>query len=525
MKYLYYLLSMIVVFSSVPYAQDLATGSTTGITISPNSTAASFSVSGKLSYQGLLAMSSGATVSDGSYNFKFDIYNLPSGGTLRHTETLNGVAVSKGTFSVVLHPPTTIFAESLYVEITALAGPSISSPITFAPRTELTTSAYSFAPWITNNDTLSVSNKQIKINYNNSTANPLIVMNAYPGQATFGPTKPISLIANSPQIGFNNYYAGWWKYGSSGYAGTIDFDQVVDGGFGFRTAISGTAGNNVSLSTKMVLTNSGLLGLGTITPTSPLTISSRSQEDTAQILLIENSTGFARLMFKNTASFSRYWTIGGQLNREDRYSELTFHYYDDTSGTDVMTLTGQPGDGSVTVPNNAISSPEILDEPGISVSYPNPSFTYLTVGGYTTVDSVDITIPASGYVVVTIGGYINLFHTTATQTMVYLGIDKSRNTVIFGSGYGSVVHEIPASQSTDYWQQSFSSSRVYSETAGTYRYYFNARYASGTNVSTNVAFTSIRATYYPTLYGTSSMNATTMDAGIPSETIDPSGKK
>ena len=96
----------------------------------------------KISYQGLLTTSSGTPVQDGSYNLKFDIYNLPSGGSLRYTETQNGISVQKGTFNVFLSPSYTVFSESLFVAVTALSGPSISTPITFSPRSRLTSAPY-----------------------------------------------------------------------------------------------------------------------------------------------------------------------------------------------------------------------------------------------------------------------------------------------------------------------------------------------------------------------------------------------
>jgi len=96
----------------------------------------------KISYQGLLTTSSGAPVQDGSYNLRFDFYNLPSAGTLRHTETHTAVPVERGTFSVILGPLPAIFSESLYVEVTALSGPGISGPLTFSPRSELTSAPY-----------------------------------------------------------------------------------------------------------------------------------------------------------------------------------------------------------------------------------------------------------------------------------------------------------------------------------------------------------------------------------------------
>jgi hypothetical protein len=120
-------------------------------------------VPNKISYQGLLTTSSGTPVQDGSYNLQFDIYNLPSGGLLKHTETFSGVQIQKGTFSVILHPPYTIFSESLFVEITAQSGPGISPPVTFSPRTVLTSSPYALAPWINSGTTIYYNNGRVGI--------------------------------------------------------------------------------------------------------------------------------------------------------------------------------------------------------------------------------------------------------------------------------------------------------------------------------------------------------------------------
>jgi len=98
----------------------------------------------KISYQGLLTTSSGTPLQDGSYDLKFEIYNALSGGTLRYTETQSGISVQRGTFNVILDTLTNIFSEKLFVEVTVLAGPGISSPMTFSPRSELTTAPYAF---------------------------------------------------------------------------------------------------------------------------------------------------------------------------------------------------------------------------------------------------------------------------------------------------------------------------------------------------------------------------------------------
>ena len=148
MKYLILLLIALFLISALTFSQETLTGSTTGDnSIGQNFGSTAFSVPNKLSYQGLLTTSVGTPVTDGGYDLKFDIYNLPSGGSLKYTETQTGIPVSKGTFSVILHPTSTIFAESLFVEVTALAGPSISTPLTFSPRSELTSAPYSLSSW------------------------------------------------------------------------------------------------------------------------------------------------------------------------------------------------------------------------------------------------------------------------------------------------------------------------------------------------------------------------------------------
>ncbi len=106
-------------------------------------------VPNKLSYQGLLT-----GMPDGSYMLKFDIYDTFTGGTIRFTETRSGVGVTNGTFSVTLGSTTAlpaIFVAPLYIEITAVSGPSGPTyPLTFSPRSELTSSPYALGPWSVN---------------------------------------------------------------------------------------------------------------------------------------------------------------------------------------------------------------------------------------------------------------------------------------------------------------------------------------------------------------------------------------
>ena len=97
----------------------------------------------KISYQGSLTDSTGAPVSDGGYDMRFDLYEASSGGSSLWTETHAGVSIQKGTFSVLLGPISIAFDKPLFMEVTVTGGPGITSSITFL-RSELTTVPYAF---------------------------------------------------------------------------------------------------------------------------------------------------------------------------------------------------------------------------------------------------------------------------------------------------------------------------------------------------------------------------------------------
>ncbi|HEV8538578.1 MAG TPA: hypothetical protein VGR15_06605, partial [Bacteroidota bacterium] len=103
----------------------------------------------RISYQGLLTTSTGAPATDGSYTLRFDLYSDTAGGFSYWNETQAAVTVHDGAFSVQLGAvtslPSYIFLYPLYLQVTAEAGPGISSPIAFSPRTQLASVPYSLA--------------------------------------------------------------------------------------------------------------------------------------------------------------------------------------------------------------------------------------------------------------------------------------------------------------------------------------------------------------------------------------------
>jgi len=94
-----------------------------------------------ISYQGVLTDGSGVIVPDGPHNFAFSLFNVPSGGAaLWGPENQNGVAVTRGGFSVLLGsvtPLTLPFDQPYYLQIAVDGG----APL--LPRVALASSPYS----------------------------------------------------------------------------------------------------------------------------------------------------------------------------------------------------------------------------------------------------------------------------------------------------------------------------------------------------------------------------------------------
>ncbi|MBI4548006.1 MAG: tail fiber domain-containing protein [Ignavibacteriae bacterium] len=219
----------------------------------------------KISYQGLLTTSpGGAAVPNGSYDLKFEIYNLPTGGTLRHSETHSGVDVTRGTFSVVLGPLPPIFTESLYVEVTALSGPSIGSPLTFSPRAELTSAPYALAPWSTSGTNISYSAGTV-------------------GIGTASPIAPLHITPNSSNYAFR-IDQGISGHGILSYVNTTSSSQIL------LNATSNVDG--------LIVLGNGKVGVGTTSPNEQLTVAGSMEVGTGagdyQHLRIGggNSSGF-----------------------------------------------------------------------------------------------------------------------------------------------------------------------------------------------------------------------------------------
>ena len=128
---------------------------------------AAVSLPQRISYQGLLTTSGGTPISDGSYDLTVGLYDSLAAGSVQWSEIHTGVPVHRGTFSIALgsvSPLSLQFTKPYFVQVTATNGPAGPSyPVTFSPRSELTSSPYSLGPWGTNGTDIYYKNGNIGI--------------------------------------------------------------------------------------------------------------------------------------------------------------------------------------------------------------------------------------------------------------------------------------------------------------------------------------------------------------------------
>jgi hypothetical protein len=172
--------------------------------------------------------------------------------------------------------------------------------------------------------------------------------------------------------------------------------------------------------------------------------------------------------------------------------------------------TNVSGDAAVGLPTDAVSSGEILDEPGIAQAHSTTSVNY-TDAALTDVASVTITIPAAGYIVLAGDGQVNHSGTTASNYS-YVQISETSPGSLDFSHYGFEGSATGYATTGSNFSLTHQQRTYYKASPGAYTFYFQLQKATA-NGTAYIWQPTLLATYYPTSYGAVTTIASGAEAG------------
>lgn len=182
-------------------------------------------------------------------------------------------------------------------------------------------------------------------------------------------------------------------------------------------------------------------------------------------------------------------------------------------------LTGGPINttGTISIPNDGVTSAMIIDEPGLAEVRNSTTHSLAGNTEMISIATLSITIPAAGYIVLE-GKSVAWLSGVTGQNELYMQIDETEGGSIISSYYTKA--GLQTYPSTGHAFFSVSCQRTFSRTAGTHTFYLEAMPLS-TNVAggtTNLYQTQLRAIFYPTAYGvvlSTKENSVGVDESIP----------
>jgi len=163
---------------------------------------------------------------------------------------------------------------------------------------------------------------------------------------------------------------------------------------------------------------------------------------------------------------------------------------------EIVLDTSAEGNDSVRLPNDAVSSAELRDEPGIA-SIQSPTTYDLPTGSVRSVAVRTISnVPAAGYVVVMGTAHIELSNTDSNADRMWLGVSDLQNA--FSNGAQEMMVGLPPGAATGIYHETATVHGVFSVDAGSHEFYLNALEESG---NCAVVFRQLTLMYFPTAYG------------------------
>jgi hypothetical protein len=154
----------------------------------------------------------------------------------------------------------------------------------------------------------------------------------------------------------------------------------------------------------------------------------------------------------------------------------------------------EEGDESVSLPQDAISAPEMLDEVG-AAAYQTNGFAALT-SSYTAFATYSITVPDDGYVLVIGSAQADVTHTTGSNSTILFGVSDVSDDL---SSELDIEVQIDDAVPTGSFKYPVTCHSIFEATEGTNTFYFVGRENGGSCIMYDYQLSLI---YFPTAYGT-----------------------
>lgn len=157
-------------------------------------------------------------------------------------------------------------------------------------------------------------------------------------------------------------------------------------------------------------------------------------------------------------------------------------------------------DSAYSLSLDAANASNIVDEPGVAFDYGPDAFTLINSANNQTVISLSIDVPAAGFVVLEASGYLNVVHNNGSTDNIVINVLIDEAEWPFTSGASSFTIPSPLPGAT--YRYPFACRRIESASAGPLVAHLVVRQLAGANIaSTEVNWSVLQATYYPTNYG------------------------